>query len=516
MQWLNNIVDELIARHPEGEILIETGSAPSGTYHLGHLRELLTADAILLELRRRGREARHVQFVDDLDNLRKIPVNVPAEFEKYLGYPICDIPAPDGSDQSYADYFLQGLIDACAMLGVDVEYVRAYKRWREGWFVPAIELALENIPKVRKVLEEVSGRKLDDTWSPIQIVEEGRLKKRRFTSIDKQAKTIQYESADGLAVTVPYNTGLVKLDWRLDFPAHWFLQHVACEPSGRDHSTKGGSVETGEHICRDVYGAEPPLAVPYDFINLVGDTKKMSASKGTGLDAVESAAIMPPEVVRYFVLRAAPLKRLYFDPINGVVQLMDEFAALAAKPDKTESEEQLLYICTHGQERKTVSRVPFSHLVASYQASLKDADKTLEVIKRTEYAQVAEEDAEIIKNELKFIDNWLEKRAPDEVKFALVENVDAGQFSEAERAFLEKLGDKVASAPADADGAWFHDAIYELKDETGMGPKEMFTTLYRALIGKTSGPRAGWFLSILPRDWLLARLQFEPTNSKSE
>ena len=30
----------------------------------------------------------------------------------------------------------------------------------------------------------------------------------------------------------------------------------------------------------------------------------------------------------------------------------------------------------------------------------------------------------------------------------------------------------------------------------------MFAALYKALIGKTSGPRAGWFLSILPRDWL--------------
>ena len=254
MQWLNTIADELIARHPDGEILIETGSAPSGTYHLGHLRELVTADAVLLEMRRRGREARHVQFVDDLDNLRKIPVNVPAEFEKHIGYPICDIPAPDGSDRSYADYFLKGLVDACATLGIEVEYERAYKKWRSGWFVPAIELALDNIPKVRKVLEEVSGRQLDDGWSPVQVVEDGRLKKRPFISMDKIAKTIQYEGVDGAPKTAAYDKGEVKLDWRLDFPAHWFLQNVACEPSGRDHSTKGGSVETGEHICRDIYG----------------------------------------------------------------------------------------------------------------------------------------------------------------------------------------------------------------------------------------------------------------------
>src|SRR6185436_7288251 len=153
---------------------------------------------------------------------------------------------------------------------------------------------------------------------------------------------------------------------------------------------------------------------PYDFINMVGDTKKMSASKGTGLDAVEGASIMPPEVVRYFILRVAPSKRLYFDPVDGVVQLMDEFAAFAAKPDKTDSEQQLWYICTRGSnENRRVSRVPFSHLVASYQASLKDADRTIDVIKRTEHSRAAEEDAEIIREELKFIDGWLNKRAPE-------------------------------------------------------------------------------------------------------
>ncbi|MGB4759238.1 MAG: lysine--tRNA ligase [Candidatus Saccharimonadales bacterium] len=510
MQWLNAIVDELVTRHSSGEVLIETGSAPSGTYHLGHLRELVTADAILLELRRRGREARHIQFVDDLDNLRKIPVNVPAEFEKHIGYPICDIPAPDGSNQSYADYFLQGLIEACDTLGIEVEYIRAYKKWRNGWFVPAIELALDNIPKVRKALEEVSGRQLDDKWSPVQVIEDGRLKKRPFISIDKTTKTIQYEGVDGNPKTVAYDKGEVKLDWRLDFPAHWFLQNVACEPSGRDHSTKGGSVDTGERICREIYGTEPPLAVPYDFINMVGDTKKMSASKGTGLDALEGASIMPPEVVRYFILRAAPLKRLSFDPVAGVVQLMDEFAAFAAKPDKTESEEQLWYVCTRGKnENRSVSRVPFSHLVASYQAALKDADKTLSIIKRTEHADVAREDAEIIRAELQFIDAWLKHRAPEDVKFSLRDVVQSNDFSGTEKQFFASLADKIVAAPEDADGAWFHLAIYEFKDSMGLAPKDMFSALYRVTIGKTSGPRAGWFLSILPREWLIGRLRFE-------
>jgi lysyl-tRNA synthetase class I len=69
------------------------------------------------------------------------------------------------------------------------------------------------------------------------------------------------------------------------------------------------------------------------------------------------------------------------------------------------------------------------------------------------------------------------------------------------------LAAKVAAAPADADGGWFHNAIYECRDETGLEPKAMFSALYRLLIAKTSGPRAGWFLSILPRDWLVSQLQ---------
>ena len=97
MQWLNKIADEVITRQPKGEILVSSGASPSGSYHIGHLREIIICDAILLELRKRGREAKHIHFVDDLDALRKIPVNIPAAYEKYLGQSLSDIPAPNSS-----------------------------------------------------------------------------------------------------------------------------------------------------------------------------------------------------------------------------------------------------------------------------------------------------------------------------------------------------------------------------------------------------------------------------------
>lgn len=509
MQWLQRIADEVITRHPEGEILVASGGSPSGTYHLGHMRELVTCDAILIELRRRGRQARHIYYADDFDAIRKVPVNIPSEWDQYLGMPICDVPSPDGTlGLSYADYFLQGLKDSCKALNVEVEFVRSHPKYRSGWFVPAIELCLAHLPEIRTAIETASTRKLDAHWVPIQILEKGRLKNRKFLKIDTSSKTVTYEGVNGQPQTARYDIGEVKLDWRLDWPARWWQLQVHVEPFGREHASAGGSYDTGVQLMKDVFKADPPIPVPYDSIHMVGDRKKMSASKGTAISAMEAVQIMPAEVVRYFILRA-PLERLLsFDPVEGVVKLVDEFAALTAKSSRTEFEETLLQAATRGQQ-SIVSRVPFSHLVASYQASLKDAHKTIDVIKRTEHSKTAEEDTEVIKAELQFIDSWLQKRAPEDVKFSLLDKAACIDFTQQEQDFLNFLANKIVQAPMDADGDWFHKAIYEFKDSSGVPPKQLFSTLYRAIIGKTYGPRAGWFLSILPREWLIRRLKFE-------
>ena len=508
MYWLTQIADDLTARHPDGEILIESGGSPSGTYHLGHMRELIICDAIMLELQRRGRDAKHVYFVDDLDAFRKVPANVPASHEQYLGMPLCDTPAPDGTDGSYADYFLRGLTDSCRDLGVEVTFIRSHEKYRSGYFVPTIERCLERIPQIRAALESISNRKLPPEWTPIQVMDNGRLKNREYVSFDSASKTIEYKDVTGTVQTVKYDKGEVKLDWRLDWPGRWWLMQVHVEPFGREHASAGGSYDTGVRLMADVYEADAPLPVPYDSVHMIGDTKKMSASKGTALSATDGLKLLPTEVIRFFMLRGALNKPIYFDPVNGVVQLMDEFAALAAKPDRTESEEQLLYICSRGVKKKTVSRIPFSLLVASYQAALKDENLTLTIIGRSEYAETAAADAEIIRTELGFINAWLSEHAPEDVKFELRADVAVAEFDDAQTTFMRSLADKIEAAPGDADGAWFHNAIYELRDDA-TPPKALFTTLYTAIIGKTSGPRAGWFLSILPRDWLISRLRLE-------
>jgi len=508
MQWLNKIVDEVESRHPDGEILVESGISPSGNYHMGYLREILICDAIIVELKRRGRSARHIHFVDDQDGFRKVPANLPSEYEKYLGKPLYDMPAPDGSGDSYADYSLQPFLRSVKMLGAEMDVIRSHQKYQEGFFTEAIEKVLDNLPKVKEILETISGRKLGAEWSPIQVNEDGYLKKRPFVSVDIGTKSITYLDRDEKQQSVSYVNGLVKLDWRLDWPARWWLLGIDVEPFGRDHATKGGSYDTGAGLIKEIFKAEPPMPVPYEFINRAGDTVKMSASKGNGITMAEVVQVLPPEVVCYFVLRTSPDKTLYFDPVNGVVKLIDEYAELLAKDNKTEEEIQLIEICTKGVAT-TISNVPFSHLVASYQAALRDSQRTLEIIERTEHSQIAGAQKDVIVKELRFIDQWLDKWAPEDIKFELLDKIDSSKFTSEEKDYLRALADKIAQAPEAADGEWFHKAIYEFKDSQGLQPAQLFTPLYQALIGKAKGPRAGWFLSMLPRDWLVKRLRFE-------
>lgn len=355
----------------------------------------------------------------------------------------------------------------------------------------------------------MSGRQLDERWSPIQILEDGRLKNYKFISIDTEERRIAYEDSAGEMRKIRYDNGSIKLDWRLDWPGRWWLMGVAIEPFGRDHATKGGSYDTGVEIAKRVYGINPPIPVPYEFINRTGDTKKMSASKGTGINAEDVTNILPSEITRYFMLRSPASKRLFFDETDGLLRLVDEYSALLAKSNKTPLERQILHFSRPDNVCPTISRVSFTYLVDVFQAALRNADETMNLLSCGEYADIAAKDSVLIKRELAFVNLWLDKWAPERVVFSLQQIVGKGSFSDSEIAYLKALADSIAQAPPDADGVWFHNCIYSFKDNAGLSVRQLFSAIYRITIGKESGPRAGYFLSILPRDWLISRLRFE-------
>jgi lysyl-tRNA synthetase class 1 len=51
-----------------------------------------------------------------------------------------------------------------------------------------------------------------------------------------------------------------------------------------------------------------------------------------------------------------------------------------------------------------------------------------------------------------------------------------------------------------------HNAIYEISKEKNLQIKTAFKTIYQVLLGQEKGPRAGYFLSNLDKQFVLERV----------
>jgi lysyl-tRNA synthetase class 1 len=171
IDWLEELAKQISLTHPKGEIVISSGHSPSGTYHIGTLREIMTANAIAFELRRQGREAKHIDFVDDFDALRKVPVNIPETWSQYIGQPLALVPDPSDCHQSYGAHYLAGLHAGLEAVGaMPDETISGYEVYKTGVLADQIELALNGIEDVKKIITTVGGRALDEHWAPLQIL----------------------------------------------------------------------------------------------------------------------------------------------------------------------------------------------------------------------------------------------------------------------------------------------------------------------------------------------------------
>jgi lysyl-tRNA synthetase class 1 len=69
MHWTDVEANALMSRGKAH--LINTGITPSGTLHVGTLREAITAEAVRKALSDKGADARMIYLVDSWDPLRK-------------------------------------------------------------------------------------------------------------------------------------------------------------------------------------------------------------------------------------------------------------------------------------------------------------------------------------------------------------------------------------------------------------------------------------------------------------
>ncbi len=541
--WLLDIVDKILERKEE-HIVINTGKTTSGKIHVGIMRELIISDALYRILKDMNKKVTFQLFIDDFDPAKHFPSYVPEEYKKYLGMPFADIPDPYGCHQSYGEHFAMELIETFPEYGISPKIIWTSKFYEQKEMKNAIRIALRNVDKIRKIYEKYVAPTLSEehrkeyikqlrTWMPasvvcekcgrLQAVKEKKVKPNRIKEYDEENDEIYYKcNACGFENKEKLEKLRVKLTWRVDWPAKWYVTKVSCEPAGKDHCVKGGAYDTGLEIAKEVFGYNGPVKVPYEWVRL--GERDMKTHKGIVFTPREFLEIAPPEVLRYIILRTHPMKSISIRPEN-IPQLIDEFEKFEKSyygEIETNKEDEkvikFLYplVIPHKYKRRP-TRLPFRFAIIMTQLEkLLGEEKILEksytvlekIYGKDNIDRNDEELRKEIKRTLMRARNWVTRYGPEEYKIEISEDVKdiKSQLTEPQLEGLKRLLNKLKEKELTADE--IQTIVFEIGRTTpGLTAKKMFEATYKVILNKKYGPRLGPLIEILGQDWTVKRIE---------
>jgi lysyl-tRNA synthetase, class I len=515
--------DKIAADTQSTEIVVNDSKTPSGRVHVGSLRGVIIHDVIYRALKRAGKSARFLYGADDYDALDTVPKYLDLEkFSPYLGFPLCNVPSPGENASDYAKYFMGEFLDVFANLGVrpEIYYLRDF--YRSGQLNSYIDRFLQNSHLVREAYLQVSKAERPNNWYPFQVICENCGKIATTTVSDYNGKEVfytckpdatDYVAGCGHSGWVSPFDGKGKLPWKVEWVAKWDLLGVTIEMAGKDHSQKGGSRDVANAICRKVLEKQPPFHAPYEFI-LVNGTK-MSSSKGVGSSATEISQLLPPELLRFLMLRTQPKTVINFAPnYETITRLFRDYDTLVEKYQQIKlegsgelSKELLpLVYAQLGDEVKTDYPFDVSTLISLLQVphlNLHD-----EISKRSDRELTASDWVEIDRR-IATAKKWLEDYADPEEKLILY--IDSVPDT-IDRLTAEQITYLTHLIPAlTQQEEWEAEALQTVIFSTAkaqeISPATAFPAIYLAFLGKERGPKAGSLFSYLDRNFVIQRLQ---------
>ncbi len=524
MDW----ADELAAA-VSGPQVVNDSKTPSGTVHVGSLRGPVILDVIVRALRANGTETTYLYGVDDMDPMDAQALLTPDAIERSMGVPLARIPdqEPDGH-ASYARHHAQAFIDTFAGLGIRPDrYYWMSEIYPGGQMDAFIRTALDRAAVVRDIYRRVANVRHPDSWHPISVVCPtcGRVGTTIVTKWDGERvffeckpDLVTWASGCGSSGWVSPFGGNAKLPWNLEWAAQWSLFEVTIEPCGKDLSTAGGSRERSDAIAREVFEREPPLNVPYEFLNVGG--RKMSTSKGRGAAAHQIVDVVPPEQIRFLFLRQRPNQVIEFDPegTDAIPRLFDEFDRLAdatagrdVRGDLPNGFDRVFRYALLSPDADVDAeagtfRPAFGHLALLVQIPGIDLRERVEAEKGS---PLTPREVEVLETRAAAARAWLSTYAPDSARIVVRREavpVETGDLDEDQRRFLARLSERAASDAPDSGDAW-QTLIFDVARTADAPPRRAFEAIYLAFLGRPNGPRAGWLLASLERDFVATRLR---------
>jgi lysyl-tRNA synthetase class 1 len=422
---------------------------------------------------------------------------------------------------NFAELYGQEYVDVVNRIGFGATVYRATELYREGKMNAQIRAALDKKDLIRSIYKEVSGSEKPEGWYPLNVICEncGNLSATKITAWDGEqvtytcsSDTIEWATGcDHQGVISPFD-GNASFPWKPEWAAKFVAKGVHFEGGGKDHYSKGGSRQVAEAISRQVFKHEPPYGVFNEFFLIGG--KKMSSSKGNAATAKEMVELLPPHILRLLLLKTPINRQIDFEPEGDAVPVLwDVYDRLAEKTwEGIEDDDSQIFKFTHlPEERGSINErrfLPRFSQIAFF-VQMPHMDIYEEVAKMKE-SELTDADRTEINLRVEYAKRWLANYADDRFIFELQDTVPVlvSELTAEQKIALTKLADKV-EAGSEMTGETLHSLIHDVKEESGLSPKEFFTAIYIAFLGKESGPKVGWFLSTLEKEFLVSRLQLK-------
>jgi len=517
MLWADRIASEIRdTRTPKNgkTFLIRDEKTLSGRVHVGSMRGVAIHGLVAEVLSEYGIKNDFQYELNDFDPFDSIPNYLDQNvFKEHLGKPLYAVPSPEPEFKNYAEYFGAEFVGVHKKGGFAASYYRATELYQSGKMDALIKTALERSNDIRRILKAVSGSEKEKSWLPLSVVCEKCGKMMTTRTYDYDGETVGYAcdrdpdetlSCGHTGRVAPWK-GAGKLFWKVDWAAKWNARDVDIEGGGKDHSTRGGSRDVANHISREIFNFEPPFDVPYEFF-LVGG-KKMSSSKGRGSSAKDMADLFPPEIFRLALIGKDIREQIDIDPSGeSVPRLYDWYDELASgvREGKADDYSRLYTLCELPENRAGLSapwEMRFREVAFIVQMPHLELRKEALEAKG---AVLTEDEIEKLEGRALYAKFWLATYAPEEFKYELQEEMPSTELSDVQKSALSALADFFQSA--EHSGEELHARLHELKTEIPIQPKELFQAIYRIFLNRDSGPKAGWFLAGLPRDFVINRL----------
>ncbi len=499
--WTDVAADNIIReKGDKDQYVVAAGITPSGTVHIGNFREIITVDLVKRALEKKGKKVRFIYSWDDYDVFRKVPKNMPKPevLETYLRRAIVDTPDTSEQEESYARFNQIPVEKEIPKVGINPEFIYQHKKYRAGDYDKEIKVALENTKKIKEILNKYREEPLDDSWLPISIFCE-KCGKDTITKLEwKGEYKVYYECKCGHEEEFQFNQKhIVKLKWRVDWPMRWNYEKVDFEPGGKDHSTVGGSFDTGKQICKDVWKFDAPTYVMYNFIGVKGGAGKMSSSSGNVITLKDVLEIYEPEIVRYIFSSTRPNKEFNISFDTDVLAMYEEFDKVerlyfnqeTANEKDTEKAKVAYELSYIGEIPKTIPYQPgIRHLTTLLQIYDFDIDK---VIGYFEKELKNEHDKKRLRTRAECAQNWIQEYAPEDFRFKVQDEVQV-TLGDEEKKILHEVADKLLER--DWTDVELHEEMYILCKNNNFPPGDFFKVAYNVLVNKDKGPRLASFI----------------------